>query len=319
MLRTITYFFAILLITIVQVPCASAQDLDAILAGMGGSSKPSEVNFDAMLGAMGDGTKTKAATVDGTLNFLDNFYSAPLPSYTDYNTTSFGSPKSYSHLVPGSAVLPISGRVTSNYGFRPKFGRMHKGIDISLQTGDTVVAAIAGTVTRVSNDPGGYGLWVEVRHDNGLSTRYAHLSRQLVATGARVYAGTPLGLGGSTGNSTGPHLHFETRVSGEAVDPATMFDFNMPGGRSPYRNLAGLDAENPNYSNPFDITASATSSAITVGGIGGDAQKSTYIVRSGDTIKSVARKHGVSELTLCRLNMLSTTDALVPGRMLKLR
>lgn len=307
--------------------------LDGVLASMGESQAPQKpaaaksrtgsqkqaskgVDFDAMLGAMGGNpapqmaSAKRGASIDGTLAYLDRVYSAPLPSY--YGVDGGGVSSKYAYLVPGSAVLPITGRLTSGFGYRPKFGRMHKGTDIALNVGDTVVAAIDGTVTRVSNDPNGYGLWVELRHENGLSTRYAHLCRQLVTVGARVYAGQPVGLGGSTGNSTGPHLHFETRVNGEAVDPTTMFDFTMPAGRNPYRTLAQLDAENPRFANN---TATAALSASVADG----TAKSTYVVRLGDTVKSVARKHGISELTLCRLNMLSTNEPLTPGRMLKLR
>lgn len=209
--------------------------------------------------------------------------------------------------MPGDAVLPISGRLTSGFGYRPKFGRMHKGVDIALQVGDTVVAAIEGTVTRVSTDQKGYGIFVCLSHPNGMETRYAHLSRPLVAQGMRVRAGDPIALGGNTGNSTGPHLHFETRVDGQPVDPTTLFNFKMPGGVAPHRSLASLDAENPRIGG---VMAAAATGAST---------KSTYVVRPGDTLESVARKHNVSVLTLCRLNMLNSADRLTPGRMLKLR
>lgn len=285
-------------------------------------------DFDSMLSAMGSNDARSSRdsyssiadmmTVNSTLDYLNGVYSAPLPSY-NYNSNSYARPANYRHLVPGSAQLPISGRLTSGYGYRPRFGRMHKGVDIALNVGDTVVAAIEGTVTRVSNDPRGYGLFVCIRHDNGVETRYAHLSRQLVSPGMRVYAGYPIGLGGSTGNSTGPHLHFETRVEGSAVDPTTMFDFSMPGGYMPYRTLSELDNRNPRVaSNRSEtLTATALQSVQTANIANGN--RATYVVRNGDTIASIARNNGISVLTLCRLNMLNTTDQLQPGRMLKLR
>lgn len=297
-------------------------DFDAMLSVMEGETSSagsvqgrgvnkSSEGGEALLASVAD-----AMSINNALDFITNAYagygyqgglSGGYPSYGNgYRGTA-----DYSHLVPGSAVLPIRGFVTSNYGYRPKFGRMHRGVDISLNVGDTVRAAIDGTVLRVSNDPRGYGLFVCIRHDNGLETRYAHLSRTLATAGERVYAGDPIGLGGSTGNSTGPHLHFETRVFGSAVDPTTMFDFSMPAGRNPYRTLADLDSGNPAYQSNRFAKGSGTS--------GTGASRTTYVVRVGDTIGSIARKHGMSVLTLCRLNMLSSSDALQPGRMLKLR
>lgn len=294
-------------------------DFDAMLSAMEGETSTagrvqgrrinkSSEGGDALFASVAD-----AMSINNALDFISNAYAGNgyqgglTGGYATYGNGNRGI-ADYSHLVPGSAVLPIHGFVTSNYGYRPKFGRMHRGVDISLNIGDTVRAAIDGTVLRVSNDPRGYGLFVCIRHDNGLETRYAHLSRTLAIAGERVYAGDPIGLGGSTGNSTGPHLHFETRVHGDAVDPTTMFDFSMPGGRNPYRTLADLDSGNPAY----QITRTPKSS-------GTGASRNTYVVRVGDTIGSIARKHGMSVLTLCRLNMLSSSDSLQPGRMLKLR
>lgn len=134
-------------------------------------------------------------------------------------------------LIPDSLVIdlqnyvmPIKSRtITSKFG--PRNGRMHKGLDIGLHTGDTVRAAFSGEVSVVRYEPKGYGYYVAIKHENGLTTLYAHLSKQLVKLNQIVKAGTPIGLGGSTGRSTGPHLHFETRVFGIALDPQLMFDF----------------------------------------------------------------------------------------------
>jgi murein DD-endopeptidase MepM/ murein hydrolase activator NlpD len=89
--------------------------------------------------------------------------------------------------------------------------------------GTPVVAARDGLVLAVGPLPG-YGNVVEVQHDQGVTTLYAHLSRALVDPGRRVTRGTPVGLVGATGDATGPHLHFEVRVRGAAVDPAPAFD-----------------------------------------------------------------------------------------------
>ena len=136
-------------------------------------------------------------------------------------------------IVPNSKVIdvrnyvmPIKGNyVTSHYGYRPRFGRNHKGVDLRLSTGDTVRAAFAGKVRLTKYERGGYGFYVIVRHDNGLETVYGHLSRFLVKPNQVVKAGQPIALGGSTGRSTGPHLHFETRFMGYAINPEAIFDF----------------------------------------------------------------------------------------------
>ena len=108
-------------------------------------------------------------------------------------------------------VMPVKGPVTSPYGWRARFGRMHRGVDISLRVGDTVRVAFDGKVRLTKYEGKGYGYYVVVRHDNGMETVYGHLSRFLVKPNQRVRAGEPIALGGNTGRSTGPHLHFETR------------------------------------------------------------------------------------------------------------
>ena len=95
---------------------------------------------------------------------------------------------------------------------------MHSGIDFRGATGEPVFAAASGRIVH-AGPLGGYGLLVEVDHGNGLSSRYAHLSRIEVREGDLVGVGQRVGRIGSTGRSTGPHLHYETRINGEAVDP----------------------------------------------------------------------------------------------------
>lgn len=112
-------------------------------------------------------------------------------------------------------VWPVSGVLTSGYG--PRWGRMHTGIDIAAPTGTSVQAAAGGTVI-IAGWMGGYGNLIVVDHGGGLATAYAHLSAIYVGGGA-VAQGQSIGAVGSTGNSTGPHLHFEVRVNGSPVDP----------------------------------------------------------------------------------------------------
>ncbi len=128
-------------------------------------------------------------------------------------------------LVRDSAefCFPVRSRKTSNYGWR--WNRGHHGVDIGLRTGDPVHAAFGGTV-RVAGRMGGYGNCVVVRHANGLETLYGHLSKINVKPLQEVTAGEIIGLGGSTGNSTGPHLHFECRFMYQTFDPEWILDFD---------------------------------------------------------------------------------------------
>jgi murein DD-endopeptidase MepM/ murein hydrolase activator NlpD len=113
-------------------------------------------------------------------------------------------------------IWPVNGVVVSGFGMR--WGRMHEGIDIAAGSGTPIWAAAAGTVIH-AGWLGGYGNLVVVDHGNGLATAYAHASAILVAVGQHVSQGETVSLVGSTGNSSGPHLHFEVRVNGVAVDP----------------------------------------------------------------------------------------------------
>jgi murein DD-endopeptidase MepM/ murein hydrolase activator NlpD len=100
------------------------------------------------------------------------------------------------------------------------FPHFHSGVDMALPLGTPVVAADDGVVLLVGQDPLGYGTYIVLGHRDGLTTLYGHLSAAEVKAMDQVIQGQPIGLEGSTGNSTGPHLHFELRVGGDPVDPA---------------------------------------------------------------------------------------------------
>lgn len=228
--------------------------------------------------------------------------------------------------VPNSAVIdvtgyyiPSPGRISSNYGYRAKFGRMHKGVDIALKMNDTVRAAFDGKVRLTNYEAKGYGNYVIIRHPNGLETVYGHLNKQLVKPNQVVKAGDPIGLGGSTGRSTGPHLHFETRYMGYAINPNAIFDFanktthtdTYTFSKSTYtqpRNYApskkDLAKKEDNGANPY--TASTNS-------------QTSYTVKSGDTLSSIARAYGMSTTTLRKINGLETNDKIKIGQKLKLK
>jgi murein DD-endopeptidase MepM/ murein hydrolase activator NlpD len=120
---------------------------------------------------------------------------------------------------------PLAGplTVTSGFGGRsdPFLGApaLHTGVDLRADTGTPVLATAPGTIETTGRQ-GGYGLAVDIDHGGGIATRYGHLSRIAVSEGQHVVAGDVIGYAGSTGRSTGPHLHYETRIAGEAVDPA---------------------------------------------------------------------------------------------------
>ncbi len=122
---------------------------------------------------------------------------------------------------------PVDGTVTS--GFGPRWGRNHDGLDIAAPTGTAIRAAACGSVTMAGTQ-NGYGNIVCITHTNAFSTCYAHMSRFAVSQGARVQQGQVIGYVGCTGSCTGPHLHFETRVNGQAQDPTGyMQGGSMPG------------------------------------------------------------------------------------------
>lgn len=113
---------------------------------------------------------------------------------------------------------PLRGRISSRYG--PRWGRVHHGLDVAVPIGTPIRAAAGGTVS-FSGVQGGYGNIVIIDHGNGIETRYAHTSRNVVSRGQRVQRGTIIAYSGNTGDSTGPHLHFEIRQRGQSVNPET--------------------------------------------------------------------------------------------------
>jgi murein DD-endopeptidase MepM/ murein hydrolase activator NlpD len=186
-------------------------------------------------------------------------------------------------------------RITSEFGFRRY--RWHHGTDLKLNIGDPVYSAFDGIVRIRSYDRNGYGYYVVVRHKNGLETLYGHLSKFRVEIGQEVKAGELIGLGGSTGRSSGPHLHFEIRYQGLSINPTEVFDFNLASIKGQY----------------YDITSSSFDHVI-------KTQAAVYHrVRSGETLSSIARRYGVRVSTLTRLNGISASSVLKVGRNLRVK
>jgi murein DD-endopeptidase MepM/ murein hydrolase activator NlpD len=121
-------------------------------------------------------------------------------------------------------------------GFGTRKGKPHKGVDIRAPLGTPVHAALRGEVIRSEYSSGGYGWVIYLRHAGGVQTRYAHHQKNIVRVGQVVQTGSVIGLVGNSGRSTGPHLHFEIRIQGEAVDPLIF----MPAVSSSLSSLSSL-------------------------------------------------------------------------------
>ncbi len=143
-------------------------------------------------------------------------------------------------IAPGECgfTMPSAGKITSRFGYRHY--RLHKGTDIDLRTGDPVYAAFDGKV-RIARYSPSFGWLVVIRHYNGLESLYAHLSRLLVQPGDMVSSGQIIGKGGSTGRSTGSHLHFELRYKGLPFNPELLIDFESGALRTHFLLLTPAD------------------------------------------------------------------------------
>ena len=125
--------------------------------------------------------------------------------------------------IPSARPIATSVNFTSGYGVRSdpfnRGARMHGGIDLAGPLGTPIYATADGIVGRSEWNNGGYGNLIELNHGQGIQTRYGHLSQRLVQAGQRIHRGQLIGLMGSTGRSTGSHLHYEVRIDGRAVNP----------------------------------------------------------------------------------------------------
>ena len=204
--------------------------------------------------------------------------------------------------------MPTMGYMTSPYGYRRRFRRTHKGVDLKVQIGDTIRAAFSGYVRLTKFERKGYGYYVILTHNDGFETIYGHLSKFLVEPGEYVKVGTPIALGGNTGRSTGPHLHFETRYMGYAINPAAIFDFEN---KTTHTDVYTFNKSS--YTKARDYSPKSTKAkSSTVTSSGG----STYKVRKGDTLDKIARKNGTTVAKLRRLNGIKN-DRLSIGQRIK--
>lgn len=211
-------------------------------------------------------------------------------------------PESYDIDLDGF-VMPIDRKqITSHYGYRARFGRMHYGTDLAVNIGDTVKAAFSGKVRVASYEGAGYGNYIVIRHPNGLETVYGHLHRRIVTEGTIVKAGDPIGLGGNTGRSTGPHLHFEARFMGIPLNPDELFDLELGAPR--------LDRfafrRHEHYRKGRVIQAHR--SRIVATPAKEKEQTKTHRIRKGDTLSKIAQLYGTTISKLQELNGMSGSN-----------
>lgn len=228
----------------------------------------------------------------------DEMYPTWTNSVVHYNSVM---PDSFRIDLRNYAMPTPSTKITDIFGYRPNRRRLHQGMDIKVQTGDTIYAAFDGKVRITSYQRRGYGYYVVIRHNNGIETLYAHLSKRLVNVNQNVKAGEPIGLGGNTGRSSGSHLHFETILMGKSIDPALMFDFKnqrMTGESYMYRKPGTKYIEN---------------GKVKIAG----PEKKYHKVKSGDTVEKIARKYGVSQKRIFELNGLKSNSIIRPGQQLR--
>ncbi|MBP7535255.1 MAG: peptidoglycan DD-metalloendopeptidase family protein, partial [Chitinophagales bacterium] len=221
------------------------------------------------------------------------------------------------HGVDADFSIPSPGDITSGFGRR--WGRHHNGIDIDLETGDQVRAAFEGKVRCALYSPS-FGYLVVIRHYNGLETFYAHLSSLLVRANDVVNAGTVIGLGGTTGHSTGSHLHFEVRYKGHPFNPALLINFDSKRLRT---NSFTVDRHFFSSDNPYVIDEgggnSHVSSRSTVAKKAKKTSAKYHSVRKGDTLDEIADRNGTSVRKLCALNRISSRTTLAIGRKLRVK
>jgi murein DD-endopeptidase MepM/ murein hydrolase activator NlpD len=197
-------------------------------------------------------------------------------------------------------VFPVKGAyITSPFG--PRRSRFHYGTDIGLSVGDTVVAIFDGKVRIVDYERRGYGNYVVIQHPNGLESIYAHLSRKFVSINQEVKAGEPIGLGGSTGRSSGPHLHLELRFLGNAFNTAKLIDYENQ--NCLYEEFPLTKKETFNHKTELEKLKEAR----------------YHRVRNGETLSYIAHRYGTTITQLCKLNRLNRNSILRVGRSIRYR
>ena len=260
-------------------------------------------------------------------HFQDDWDMESLFSRNDYITNSLPD----SIRIPllqkdDSFFLTWYGTVSSEYG--PRWEKMHHGLDLVLVTGDTVVSAFNGIVRYARYHPHGYGNCIIIRHQNGLETLYGHLSKIVVEPNQYVRAGETIGLGGSTGKSTGPHLHFETRYKHFSFNPFLFIDKETKTLMTDTLLLTKkeiIQNRNPLFGS---IGATGTYTGTTSKKKKESLKKKnkdlllaglSHIVKKGENLSTIAKKYKVSIRHLIDINKLKKTAFLKPGQKIRIK
>ena len=246
--------------------------------------------------------------------FSDHWDLEKIHAYSDVELSSL--PETIAiHLVDSlsSYHYPYKGRISSRYG--PRRGRPHQGIDLPLTVGDPIYAMFDGKV-RVAKLAGNYGNLVVLRHNNGLETYYAHLSKITVQVGDWVVAGQQIGLGGNTGRSTGPHLHFEVRYRGQSFDPERLIDFSTGEMRRAEmllkrRHFSIYSKYEQNFDDEIEAEKEEEAERKAAAAI------KYHTVRSGENLSVIAKRYGTSVTRICQLNGIKSTSILRIGQRLR--
>ncbi len=247
--------------------------------------------------------RTKPAQRDEKV-FTENWNTTVTHVY--YGVTADNLPESTAIQLIDSLTghhYPYKGYMSSKYG--PRKGRSHQGVDLPLKTGDPVYATFDGVVRYSAFSSSGYGNLVIVRHDNGLETYYAHLSERLVEPNDRVVAGQQIGKGGSTGRSSGPHLHFETRYKGQSFDPERLFDFKTGELRNSEILLKRRHFSiHSKYEQDFNEEEEVAKQEAAERAAASAPKQTTqyHTVVAGDTFGSLARKYNTTSEAIQKLN-----------------
>ncbi|MDR0790629.1 MAG: peptidoglycan DD-metalloendopeptidase family protein [Bacteroidales bacterium] len=242
--------------------------------------------------------------------------------YASFDENAIHYPKfDYSNLVGSIPVklftnkkekfaCPKESMLTSHFG--PRRRGWHYGVDIALHVGDPIKSMFNGTV-RVIKTPrnsGGYGNLIVIRHDNGLETYYGHLSRIDVESGQKVEAGEVIGLGGSTGRSSGPHLHLEIRYLGAALNPEDVIDFSTFELKNETLEITKSSFRNATVKSRSQLANNSSAKSTKNGRY--------YTVRKGETLSTIAQRNGTTVKKLTALNNIKNNNIKV-GQKLKLK
>ena len=190
-------------------------------------------------------------------------------------------------------------RILQTSSFGPRWGSFHHGVDLDLKMGTPVYTAFDGIVRISTFGNNGYGNYVVIRHRNGLETLYGHLSKRAVEVGQVLKAGQLIGLGGSTGWSTGPHLHLETRYEGNTINPLLIYDFSKP---------------------QILMTEYFSIMPHHFAHLGNKVRRvPIHIVTPNETLSIISAKYNVPVDTLIKLNNLTASSELKVGQAIKIR